>query len=139
MNLEVLRKSIISAQVEATINAPDQDTLFAMQAARDLLWGRVNVINIDEFVPVSQILVDLLSSSIPSNIQNMKQILVEYYIMLQLMNLMDSIISSLPIPWSLDPNVPGSPIHRILALLALLTSTILSLIHVPPYCLSLVI
>ncbi|KAK0482924.1 hypothetical protein EDD18DRAFT_1433039 [Armillaria luteobubalina] len=55
MNLEMLHKLIVSAQVEATINAPDQDTLFAMQAARDLLWGRVDVINIDEFVPVSQI------------------------------------------------------------------------------------
>ncbi|KAK0488172.1 hypothetical protein EDD18DRAFT_1359859 [Armillaria luteobubalina] len=139
MNLEVLRKSIVSAQVEATIHALDQDTLFAMQAARDLLWGRVDAINIDEFVPVSQTLVDLLSSDMPSNIQNTKRILVEYFIMLRLTNLTDSIISSLPVPRSLDPDVPGSPIHRILALLALSTSTILSLIHVPPYCLSLVI
>ncbi|KAK0191938.1 hypothetical protein F5146DRAFT_999196 [Armillaria mellea] len=59
--------------------------------------------------------------------------------MLQLTNLTDGIVSSLPIPWSLDPDVPGSLIHRTLALLALLTSTILLLIHVPPYCLSLVI
>ncbi|KAK0187143.1 hypothetical protein F5146DRAFT_1142066 [Armillaria mellea] len=50
MNLEVLRKSIVCTQVEATINAPDQDTLFTMQAARDLLWGGVNTLNLDEFV-----------------------------------------------------------------------------------------
>ncbi|SJL15209.1 uncharacterized protein ARMOST_18695 [Armillaria ostoyae] len=137
-NLEVLQRSIASAQVEAAINAPDQEMLFAMHAARDLLWDRVNAINLDEFVSVSQMLVDLLSNSVPLNIQKTKQILLEYYVMLQLTHLTDPIISSLPIPWALDPDVSGSPIQRILALLALSTSTILSLIHVPPYCLSLV-
>ncbi|PBK90443.1 hypothetical protein ARMGADRAFT_1032468 [Armillaria gallica] len=111
-NLEALQRLIVSTHVEAAIIAPDQETLFAMHAARDLLWDRVNAINLDEFVSVSQTyLVDLLSNGIPLNIQKTKQILLEYHVMLQLMHLTDPIISSLPVPQVLDPDVPRSPIQ----------------------------
>ena len=40
--------------MQLTINAPDWETLYAARMARDLLWVDEHDLNLDEFVPASQ-------------------------------------------------------------------------------------
>jgi len=49
-----LTRAIESELVEASVNAPDWDTLYAARMARDILWEGTKSINLDEFVPISQ-------------------------------------------------------------------------------------
>ncbi|PSR72629.1 hypothetical protein PHLCEN_2v11513 [Hermanssonia centrifuga] len=49
-----LTANIEQELVQATINAPDWDTLYAARIARDLLWEDERSINLDDFVAISQ-------------------------------------------------------------------------------------
>ncbi|KAF8973307.1 hypothetical protein BDZ97DRAFT_1780750 [Flammula alnicola] len=78
--------------VETSINAPDWDTLYAARMARDLLWEKERSINLEDFVAVSQTLVDLFSNSdITPNFKTVKRNLLGYYSLLQSSHLSNSL------------------------------------------------
>ncbi|KAG6862266.1 hypothetical protein C0995_002197 [Termitomyces sp. Mi166 len=127
-----LTRAIESELLEATINAPDWNTLFAARMARDILWEGNKFIDLDDFVVISQTLVDLLSgdTAIP-HLKTAKRNLLEYYSLLQSTHLTNSVLKSLPLPRSLNPNIPAPIPSRLFTLLILIRDTLSALIRLP--------
>ncbi|KDR75944.1 hypothetical protein GALMADRAFT_68407 [Galerina marginata CBS 339.88] len=127
-----LTRSIERELVEASINAPDWDTLYAARMARDLLWEQDRSIKLDDFVTISQTLVDLFSTSdITPNFRSAKRHLLAYYSLLQSSHLSNSVLTSLPLPRSLDPNTPATVPGRLYTLLILIRDSISALVQLP--------
>ncbi|KAH9025489.1 glycerol-3-phosphate-acyltransferase [Lactarius hengduanensis] len=102
--VKLLTRAVQSQLVELTINAPDWDTLYAARMARDLLWEDQESLDRDEYVNIHRRrLVDLFSTidAVP-NFRAVRRSLLEYY-SLQSAQLTNSVLSSLPLPRSLDP------------------------------------
>ncbi|TFK54569.1 glycerol-3-phosphate-acyltransferase [Heliocybe sulcata] len=116
-----------------TINAPDWDTLYVARMARDLLWEDDEDINLDDFVTISQTLVDLFSTpDVTPNFSSVKRYLLEYYSLLQSTNLTNSTLSSLPLSSTLDPSNANVRLpSRLWTLTALIFSTLAVLIRLP--------
>ncbi|KAG6810973.1 hypothetical protein H0H92_009556 [Tricholoma furcatifolium] len=127
-----LTRTIENELLEASINAPDWNTLFAARMARDILWEKNKAISLDDFVAISQTLVDLFAgpSAIP-HFNSAKRNLLEYYSLLQSSHLTNSVLKSLPLPPTLDPNVPAPIPSRLYTLLLLIRDTISALIPLP--------
>ncbi|KAK2463296.1 hypothetical protein APHAL10511_004951 [Amanita phalloides] len=135
-----LTRTIEAALVEMTINAPDWDTLYAARMARDLLWEGENKIDLDDFVCVSQSLVDLFSMPDATlNLGAVRRHLLEYYSLLQSSHLANSVLSSLPLPNSLDPHTPTPLPSRLLTLLILIKDTISAILRLPFFFLPLLV
>ncbi|EPS94226.1 acyltransferase [Fomitopsis schrenkii] len=118
--------------IEATINAPDWDTLYAARMARDLLWDDEKSISLDEFVPVSQTLVDLFCTpDLVPNLTAIKRHLLTYYSLLQSTHLTNSVLSSLPLPDTLDPYRPIPLPSRLFTLSLLVRDTLALLLGLP--------
>ncbi|KAJ7797540.1 hypothetical protein B0H14DRAFT_3114323 [Mycena olivaceomarginata] len=127
-----LSRAIESSLVGATVNGPDWDTLYTARMARDILWEGDKSINLDEFVPISQTLVDLFSTPNPTpNFKSMKRCLLEYYSLLQSTHLTNSVLSNLPLPRTLDPNTPTPLPSRLLTVLILIRDTFAMLLRLP--------
>ncbi|KAK0505265.1 hypothetical protein EDD18DRAFT_1061095 [Armillaria luteobubalina] len=127
-----LTRTLENELIESTINAPDWDTLYTARMARDLLWTDEKSINMDEFVIISQTLVDLFSTTDATpNFVSAKRNLLEYYSLLQSANLTNSVLSRMPLPRSLDPNVPTPLPSRLITLLILLRDTLACLARLP--------
>ncbi|KAJ3989484.1 glycerol-3-phosphate-acyltransferase [Lentinula detonsa] len=123
-----------------TVNAPDWDTLYAARMARDILWQKENSINLDDFVAVSQTLVDLFSTvNVTPNFSSTRRRLLEYYSLLQTTNLTNSILSTLPLPRDLDPHKPVTLPSRLLTLLLFVRDTCSSLVHLPFFLFPLIV
>ncbi|KAI0644683.1 glycerol-3-phosphate-acyltransferase [Trametes meyenii] len=117
---------------EATINAPDWDTLYAARMARDLLWQEERSINLDDFVTISQTLVDLFSTpDLVPNMNAIKRHLLTYYSLLESTHLTNAVLSSLPLPATLDPQQPVPLPSRLRTLGALVRDTLALLIRLP--------
>ncbi|KAF8993678.1 glycerol-3-phosphate-acyltransferase [Cyathus striatus] len=126
--------------VEGTINAPDWDTLYAARMARDILWEGDKSIPLDEFVHISQTLVDLFSTpDITPGFKTLKRYLLSYYSLLQSAHLTNSVLSTLPLPRSLDPNTTAAVPGRVRAILVLLRDSISSLALLPFFFLPLLV
>ncbi|KAF8632302.1 hypothetical protein AX17_004882 [Amanita inopinata Kibby_2008] len=135
-----LTRAIENALVETSINAPDWDTLYAARMARDLMWEGENSIGLDDFVVVSQTLVDLFSTAdATSNFNTTRRFLLEYYSLLQSSHLTNAALSSLPLPSSLDPHTPTTLPSRLLTLLVLLKDSISTILLLPFFLLPLLI
>uniref|UniRef100_A0A8H7Y8D0 Phospholipid/glycerol acyltransferase domain-containing protein n=1 Tax=Psilocybe cubensis TaxID=181762 RepID=A0A8H7Y8D0_PSICU len=135
-----LTRSIERELVSTSINAPDWDTLYAARMARELLWEKDRSINLEDFVPISQTLVDLFSSpDITPNFKTAKRRLLEYYSLLQSSHLSNSVLSSLPLPRSLDPNTPATVPSRLYTLIILIRDSIAALIQLPFFFIPLVV
>lgn len=135
-----LTRTIENELVEATINAPDWDTLYTARMARDLLWEGEKAIKLDEFVVISQTLVDIFSTSgATSNLNSVKRHLLEYYSLLQSSQLTNSVLSSLPLPRSLDPNTPTTVPGRLFTLLILVRDSVSALIGLPFFLFPLIV
>ncbi|KAJ7090944.1 hypothetical protein B0H15DRAFT_930373 [Mycena belliarum] len=135
-----LSHAIESNLVEATVNGPDWDTLYAARMARDIMWEREKSINLDEFVVISQTLVDLFSTPAPTpNFKSVKRHLLEYYSLLQSTHLTNSVLSSLPLPRTLDPNTQTPLPSRLLTLLILVRDSCATLLRLPFFAFPLVI
>ncbi|KAJ7122064.1 hypothetical protein C8R43DRAFT_1149056 [Mycena crocata] len=135
-----LSRAIESGLVGATVNAPDWDTLYAARMARDIMWEGDKSINLDEFVSISQTLVDLFSTPNPTpNFKSMKRHLLEYYSLLQSTHLTNSVLSNLPLPRSLDPNTLTPLPSRLMTLLILVRDTFSTLLRLPFFVFPLVI
>ncbi|KAJ7049910.1 hypothetical protein C8F01DRAFT_1180895 [Mycena amicta] len=127
-----LTRAIEAQLLESTINAPDWNTLYAARMARDLMWVDDKSINLNEYVAISQTLVDLFSTSDPTpNFKSVKRRLLEYYSLLQSTRLTNSVLSNLPLPRTLDPNRPTPLPSRFLTLLIIIRDTISMLIRIP--------
>lgn len=126
--------------VEATINAPDWDTLYAARMARDLLWENNRSIGLDDFVTISQTIVDLFSTpEATSNFNSQKRRLLEYYALLQSTHMTNSVLSDLPLPPSLSPSQPISLPSRLRTLLFLIKDTLSSLTRLPFFLFPLIV
>ncbi|KAF7322149.1 PlsC domain-containing protein [Mycena kentingensis (nom. inval.)] len=127
-----LSRAIEAQLLETTINGPDWNTLYAARMARDLMWANEKSINLDEFVPISQTLVDLFSTPDPTpNFKSVRRRLLEYYSLLQSTNLTNSVLAKLPLPKTLDPNRATPLPSRLLTLLILLRDTFIMLFRLP--------
>ncbi|KAF9020653.1 glycerol-3-phosphate-acyltransferase [Hymenopellis radicata] len=127
-----LTRTLENELVGVTINAPDWDTLYAARMARDLMWEGAKAIPLDEFVPISQTLVDVFSTpDATTNFTSVRRTLLEYYSLLQSTNLTNSVLSSLPLPRTLDPNVPTPLPSRLYTLLLLFRDSLSSLARLP--------
>ncbi|KII92721.1 hypothetical protein PLICRDRAFT_696028 [Plicaturopsis crispa FD-325 SS-3] len=135
-----LTRAIEVELMEATINAPDWDTLYTARMARDLMWEGNRSINLDDFVLVSQTLVDLFSTAdaVP-NFTSVKRHLLEYYSLLQTTKLTNSVLSTLPLPRTLDPNHPTPLPSRLRTLLVLIRDSISILVRLPFFAVPLII
>ncbi|KAF8625412.1 hypothetical protein AX15_005376 [Amanita polypyramis BW_CC] len=131
---------IETALMEMTINAPDWDTLYAARMTRDLLWEGENNIDLDDFISVSQTLIDLFATpDVTPNLGAVRCHLLEYYSLLQSSHLTNSVLSSLPLPNSLDPNTPTTIPSRLLTLLILLKDSISAISRLPFFLLPLLV
>ncbi|TBU25160.1 glycerol-3-phosphate-acyltransferase [Dichomitus squalens] len=129
-----LTAAIEKELTQLTINAPDWDTLYAARMARDLLWQGERSINLDEFVTISQTLVDLFSTpDLVPNINAIKRYLLTYYSLLESTHLTNSVLSSLPLPATLDPRQPVPLPSRLLTLSVLIRDSIALLLPLPFY------
>ncbi|KAI0246459.1 hypothetical protein BJV78DRAFT_1135151 [Lactifluus subvellereus] len=139
-SVKLLTRTIESRLIELTINAPDWDTLYAARMARDLLWEDQESLDRDEYVNVSQTLVDLFTTtdSIP-NFQAVRRPLLEYYSLLQSAQLTNSVLSSLPLPRTLDPHQPVALPSRLFTLLVLIRDSLAGLIRLPFFILPLIV
>ncbi|KAK0462553.1 uncharacterized protein EV420DRAFT_1265530 [Desarmillaria tabescens] len=127
-----LTRTLENELIESTINAPDWDTLYTARMARDLMWTDEKSINMDEFVIISQTLVDLFSTTdVTANFMSVQRNLLEYYSLLQSANLTNSVLSHMPLPRSLDPSVPTPLPSRLITLLILLRDTLACLARLP--------
>jgi glycerol-3-phosphate O-acyltransferase / dihydroxyacetone phosphate acyltransferase len=125
-----LTRALGDELVEATINALDWDTLYAARMARDLMWEADKSINLDEFVIISQTLVDLFATPNPTpNFQSVKRRLIEYYSLLQSTQLTNFVLSALPLPRTLDSSRPMPIPSRLLTLSILIRDSMISLIR----------
>ncbi|KAF8161060.1 hypothetical protein B0H34DRAFT_699266 [Crassisporium funariophilum] len=137
-----LTSAIETELIETSINAPDWDTLYAARMARDLLWEQERSINLDDFVVISQTLVDLFSSQdqdVTPKLKSVKRHLLGYYSLLQSSSLTNSVLSSLPLPRSLDPNTSATVPSRLYTLLLLTRDSISALIQLPFFFIPLVV
>ncbi|KAL0572774.1 hypothetical protein V5O48_009187 [Marasmius crinis-equi] len=135
-----LTRQIENELVEATINAPDWDTLYAARMARDILWEGEKSINLEDFVTISQTLVDLFSTpDITTNSVSVRRSLLEYYSLLQSTNLTNSVLSALPLPRSLDPNIPTTLPSRLYTLAIFIRDTLSSLARLPFFLFPLIV
>ncbi|OAX39732.1 hypothetical protein K503DRAFT_738887 [Rhizopogon vinicolor AM-OR11-026] len=127
-----LTRAIERELVEATINAPDWNTLYSARMARDLLWEDERSIDLDEFITISQTLVDLFSTTDATpNFSTVRRHLLGYYSLLQSTNLTNSVLSSLPLPPTLSPSHPTPLPSRLLTLSILIRDTLAALIRLP--------
>ncbi|CUA66700.1 hypothetical protein RSOLAG22IIIB_00145 [Rhizoctonia solani] len=143
-----LTKQITSQMRSFTINAPDWDTFFSAKMARSLLWPRARSLGLGDFVPVSQVLIDIFSEPNKSPLfEPTRKALLKYYSLLQSAKLSHETLSDLPLPRTLDPSVEAPLPSRLSTLAVLLKDTIATtirlpffvlpaLIHLPAYILS---
>lgn len=125
---------------ETTINAPDWDTLYAARMARDILYTKHGSLSLDDFVVVSQTLVDVFSTpDLAPNMAAVRRSLLEYYSLLQSTHLTDSVLSALPLPRTLDPRVPTPLPSRLYTLLILVRDSTSSLIRLPFFLFPLIV
>lgn len=135
-----LTQAIEQELIEASINAPDWDTLYAARMARDILWEGEKGIPLEDFVVISQTLVDLFT--LPDTTPNLKSVrrhLLEYYSLLQSSHLTNSTLSSLPLPRSLDPKAPVPLPSRLYTILLLLRDSISILVRLPFFFIPLIV
>jgi glycerol-3-phosphate O-acyltransferase/dihydroxyacetone phosphate acyltransferase len=133
-----------------------RDTLYSARMARDLLWPDEKSINLKDFVDISQTyvpnlfhwshsyttnrLVDLLSNpDLTPNAHNVKRRLLEYYSLLESARLTNSVLSSLPLPRTLDPNQPVPLPSRLYTLMILFRDTLALAIRLPFFLFPLIV
>ncbi|THH02962.1 hypothetical protein EW145_g6650, partial [Phellinidium pouzarii] len=135
-----LTQRIESDLTRFTINAPDWDTLYIARMARSLLWEKSKSINLDDFVSITQTLVDLFSTpGATANMVHVKRRLLEYYSLLQSSRLTNSALSSLPLPKTLDPRRAEPLPSRLRTLFLLLRDTLSVLVRLPFFLFPLVL
>ncbi|KAF8608633.1 hypothetical protein BDV93DRAFT_518712 [Ceratobasidium sp. AG-I] len=137
---KAVTKRIQSQIISLTINAPDWETLYSARMARSLLWPQAASVDLNDFVPVSQVLVDLFSApnSSPS-FEPTKKRLLAYHSLLESAKLSHEALSDLPLPRTLDPSIETPLPSRLSTLAILLKDTLATTIRLPFFLLPLII
>ncbi|KAH8827334.1 glycerol-3-phosphate-acyltransferase [Flagelloscypha sp. PMI_526] len=132
--VKALTRTVERAFHETTVNAPDWDTLYSARMVRDILWVDERSIDLDEFVVISQTLVDLFTTPhLVPDIKDVQIALLEYYSLLQATHLSHSVLSNLPLPKTLDPKQQNISMPSRLYTVALLIKDTLSLVIRLPF------
>ncbi|WRT70150.1 uncharacterized protein IL334_007144 [Kwoniella shivajii] len=113
-----------------TVNAPDWDTAFAAQMARELLWIREDDLSLQDYVQVSQTLVDLFTTP-NENIQSLKPLLATYHRLLTSSRLSNSVLSDISLSSTLDPSLPIPLPNRFSTLFIFIKDTLSCLLRLP--------
>ncbi|EKM54873.1 uncharacterized protein PHACADRAFT_124278 [Phanerochaete carnosa HHB-10118-sp] len=126
--------------VEATVNAPDWDTMYCARMARELLWESERLISLDDFAPITQTLVDLFCTpDLVPRFNATKKALLTYYSLLQSSNLTNSALSTLPLPLDLDPNRPVALPSRLRTLSVLVAESLAAFVRLPLFLVPLLV
>lgn len=125
-----LGKAILLEMFKTTVNAPDWDTSFAAEMARQILWLKEDDLPLSDFVDVAQTLSDLFATSDP-RIDKLKQTLVAYRGLLFSSRLSNEGLADIPLPKELDPNQKVPLPGRLRTLAILIKDTIISLVQFP--------
>ncbi|KAG8985674.1 hypothetical protein FRB93_005743 [Tulasnella sp. JGI-2019a] len=134
-----LTKAIEQNLFRMTINADDWETLYAARMAKDLLWED-KAVNLDDFVAVSQMLIDLLTYPSPSiSASTLKPALLKYSSLLKASKLTNEAIASLPLPRTLDPDHPAPLPSRLSTLAFLVWSTLGCIAPLPFFAIPLIV
>ncbi|KAG8743994.1 hypothetical protein FRC12_014918, partial [Ceratobasidium sp. 428] len=137
---KALTKQIQSQMLSLTINAPDWETLYSAKMTRSLLWPRTRSLKIEDFVPVSQVLVDLFSAPNSSPyFESTRKALLAYHSLLEYAKLSHEALADLPLPRTLDPSVETPMPSRLSTLAILLKDTLATAIRFPFFVLPLII
>ncbi|CAE6483249.1 unnamed protein product [Rhizoctonia solani] len=127
-----LTKRIKSEMLSLTINAPDWDTMYSAKMARSLLWPHTKSLGLGDFVPVSQILIDMFSEPNRSpQFESARKALLRYYSLLESAKLSHEALDDLPLPRTLDPSIETPLPSRLSTLAILIKDTIATTIRLP--------
>ncbi|KAI0777670.1 glycerol-3-phosphate-1-acyltransferase [Trametes elegans] len=117
----------LSAEIEKrlfdlTINAPDWDTLYAIESARDILWDDKERLDASHFVWISQNLISLFTDPhAASSVVKARQALLKYHSLLYYTNISHASM------WGIlsDPSTRPSPTHALGIFVRQLLTTVL--------------
>ncbi|WVF72917.1 hypothetical protein IAT40_007735 [Kwoniella sp. CBS 6097] len=121
-----------------TVNAPDWDTAYAAQMARELLWVQEDDLALSDYVQVSQTLVDLFATNHES-INSLKTLLATYHRLLTSSRLSNSALANISLPSTLDPSINASLPNRFSTLWILIKDTIACLLRLPFFLIPMII
>ncbi|GAA5912347.1 hypothetical protein JCM8208_003333 [Rhodotorula glutinis] len=125
---------------KVTVNAPDWESRHAAMMARKILWPDDRKLPLDNLRKIDQTLVDLFASPRPSrSLRRLSRLLNAYRDALHSTGLSHLSLSSLPLPATLDPDVPHPPPTRFRVLGSVLLSTLSCLVRLPFFLLPLVV
>ncbi|GAA5923090.1 hypothetical protein JCM3775_007434 [Rhodotorula graminis] len=123
-----------------TVNAPDWESRHAAMMARKILWPDDRKLPLENLRKIDQTLVDLFASPKPSrSLRRLGRLLNAYRDALHSTGLSHLSLSSLPLPATLDPDVPHPPPTRFRVLGSVLLSTLSCLVRLPFFLLPLVV
>ncbi|KAK4053595.1 hypothetical protein OIO90_003834 [Microbotryomycetes sp. JL221] len=127
-----LTRDIATQLTKLTINAPDWDSLHAATMARKMLWIDEQTIPLTNYRDIMQTLVNMFATA-PSNrkVSQLRDILLSYKTSLETTSLTHSSLSGVPLPSTLDPDVPHPLPTRFKILSGLIWSTLASLSILP--------
>ncbi|KAI0764978.1 glycerol-3-phosphate-1-acyltransferase [Fomes fomentarius] len=125
--VRVLSAEIEKRLLDLTINAPDWDTLYAVQTARDILWADEEI-PASHFVWISQNLVSLFADpNAAASRAKAQQSLLKYYSLLYYSNISHSSLNAIfPAPSS---SVAAAQPTRFCALSIVLRQLLVSVLH----------
>ncbi|EJU02899.1 glycerol-3-phosphate acyltransferase [Dacryopinax primogenitus] len=135
-----LTHALQRAMIEMSVNAPDWETLNAARMAREILWVDDKTIPLEDFTAISQTLVDLFTPPHPNpRTEAVKSSLLTYYALLKESRLTHEVLSSLPLPRSLDPRLPTPLPSRLRTLSLLIRDSVASFVRLPFFLLPLLV
>ncbi|EIW71954.1 hypothetical protein TREMEDRAFT_36357 [Tremella mesenterica DSM 1558] len=114
-----------------TVNAPDWETAFAAQMARELLWEDEDALALTDFVDVSQTLVDLFTTTSNDRITKLKALLATYHRLLTSSRISNSALTDIPLPQTLDPSLKISLPSRFSPLWLLVKDSLVAAVQLP--------
>ncbi|WWD19707.1 hypothetical protein CI109_104171 [Kwoniella shandongensis] len=115
---------------QMTVNAPDWDTAYAAQMARELLWERDDDLALSDYVNVSQTLVDIFSTPNDS-VAELKKLLATYHRLLSSSRLSNAALVDLKLPRNLNPSRPIDLPNRFSTLWLLIKDSLSCFVRLP--------
>ncbi|GJN93991.1 hypothetical protein Rhopal_007054-T1 [Rhodotorula paludigena] len=135
-----LTQKVHDELTKVTVNAPDWETRHAAMMARKVLWPDDRKLPLKHLRKMDQALVDLFAAPAPSrSLRRLCRLLNDYRDALNATGLSHLSLSSLPLPATLDPDVPHPLPTRFRVLASVLLSTLSCLIRLPFFLLPLIV
>ncbi|BGP43401.1 hypothetical protein JCM10449v2_007436 [Rhodotorula kratochvilovae] len=135
-----LTARIAAELTKVTVNAPNWESRHAAMMARKILWPDDRKLPLRNLRKIDQTLVDLFAAPEPSRaLRRLRRLLNTYRDALNATGLSHLSLSSLPLPATLDPDVPHPLPTRFRVLGSILLSTLSCLVRLPFFLLPLVV